>query len=334
LLVFNFLVTIPALLANIFYFYPNINSIHNMKFTNPIPIKDIAAKYNAEILGDSSLNVLGINEIHQVKEGDITFSDVKKYFDKALKSKATFIILNEKVEVIPEGKVVLVHPNPFEAYDSIVREHRPFDPLSMEVADSSVVHPSVILEPNVVIGNHVRIGVGTYIQANAVIHDYTVIGKNCQIGAGAIIGTDAFYFKRNTEGYKKWRSGGRVLIEDNVDIGAGCTINKGVSSNTTIGSGTKLDAQVHIGHDVTIGKNCLFAAQVGIGGNTTIEDEVILYGQVGVAQNLRIGTHAIVLAKSGVSKNLEGGKTYFGYPAQEVKDAYKDLAIIRQLRKK
>jgi UDP-3-O-[3-hydroxymyristoyl] glucosamine N-acyltransferase len=318
----------------LFYFYPNINSIHNMKFTNPIPIKDISAKYNAEILGDSSLNVLGINEIHQVKEGDITFSDVKKYFDKALKSKATFIILNEKVEVIPEGKVVLVHPNPFEAYDGIVREHRPFDPLSIEVADSSVLHPSVILEPNVVIGNHVRIGVGTYIQANAVIHDYTVIGKNCQIGAGAIIGTDAFYFKRNTEGYKKWRSGGRVLIEDNVDIGAGCTINKGVSSNTTIGAGTKLDAQVHIGHDVTIGKNCLFAAQVGIGGNTTIEDEVILYGQVGVAQNLRIGTHAIVLAKSGVSKNLEGGKTYFGYPAQEVKEAYKDLAIIRQLRKK
>jgi UDP-3-O-[3-hydroxymyristoyl] glucosamine N-acyltransferase len=305
-----------------------------MKFQNPIPIKEIAAKYNAEIIGDATLNVLGINEIHQVKESDITFSDVKKYFEKALKSAATFIILNEKVAVIPEGKVVLIHPNPFDVYDGLVREHRPFAPLSMEVAESSVVHPSVILEPNVVIGNHVRIGLGTYIQANAVIHDHTVIGKNCQIGAGSIIGTDAFYFKRNTEGYKKWRSGGRVVIEDNVDIGAGCTINKGVSSNTIIGAGTKLDAQVHIGHDVTVGKNCLFAAQVGIGGNTKIEDEVILYGQVGVAQNITIGTHAIVLAKSGVSKNLEGGKTYFGYPAQEVKEAYKDLAVIRQLRKK
>ena len=305
-----------------------------MKFPNPIPIKELAVKLNAEIFGDSTLKVLGINEIHQVKEGDITFSDVKKYFDKALKSAATFIILNEKVETIPEGKVVLLHPNPFEAYDSLVREFRPFDPLSQEVADSANVHSSVILEPNVVIGNHVRIGIGTYIQANVVIHDYTVIGKNCQIGAGAIIGTDAFYFKRNTEGYRKWRSGGRVVIEDNVDIGSGCTINKGVSSDTTIGAGTKLDSQVHIGHDVKVGKNCLFAAQVGIGGNTTIEDDVILYGQVGIAQNLIIGTKAVVLAKSGVSKNLEGHKTYFGYPAQEVKEAYRDLAVLRQLRKK
>ena len=155
-----------------------------------------------------------------------------------------------------------------------------------------------------------------------------------QIGAGSIIGTDAFYYKRNTEGYRKWRSGGRVVIEDNVDIGAACTINKGVSGDTTIGAGTKLDAQIHIGHDVTIGKNCLFAAQVGIGGNTIIEDEVILYGQVGVAQNIKIGRKAVVLAKSGVSKNLEGEKTYFGYPAQDVKDAYKDLAALRQLRKK
>ena len=305
-----------------------------MKFSQPISIKQIAAKIKARIIGDENAKALGINEIHQVKEGDITFSDVRKYFDTALKSKATFIILNEMVENIPEGKIILIHPNPFDAYDSIVREHRPFDPLSMEIAESSVVHHSVILEPNVVIGNHVRIGIGCYIQANAVIHDHTVIGKNVQIGAGSIIGTDAFYYKRNTEGYRKWRSGGRVVIEDNVDIGAACTINKGVSGDTTIGAGTKLDAQIHIGHDVTIGKNCLFAAQVGIGGNTIIEDEVILYGQVGVAQNITIGRKAVVLAKSGVSKNLEGEKTYFGYPAQDVKDAYKDLAALRQLRKK
>ena len=305
-----------------------------MKFDKPIPIQAIANRLKADIIGDDTLHAVGINEIHHVKAGDITFSDVKKYFEKALNSAATFIILNEIPDSIPEGKVVLIHSQPFEAYDSLVRQQRPFNPLSHEVADSAAIHPSVIFEPNVVIGNHVRIGQGSYIQANAVIHDFTVIGKNVNIGAGALIGTDAFYFKKNTEGYKKWRSGGRVVIEDNVDIGAGCTINKGVSSDTTIGAGTKIDCQVHIGHDAQIGKNCLIAAQAGISGNTVLEDEVIVYGQVGIAQNLRIGKKAIILAKSGVSKDLAGDKTYFGYPAQEVRDAYKELAILRQLRKK
>ena len=312
-----------------------------MKFEKPIPIQTIANRLKAEIIGNDTLSALGINEIHNVEAGDITFSDVKKYFEKALNSAATFIILNEKPDSIPDGKVVLIHPLPFEAYDNLVRSQRPFAPLSNEVADSAMIHPSVVFEPNVVIGNHVRIGIGCYIQANAVIHDFTVIGKNVTIGAGTLIGTDAFYFKRNAaedaengKMYKKWRSGGRVVIEDNVDIGAGCTINKGVSSDTTIGTGTKIDCQVHIGHDARIGKNCLIAAQAGISGNTIVEDEVIIYGQVGIAQNLRIGKKAIILAKSGVSKDLAGEKTYFGYPAQEVKDAYRELAILRQLRKK
>jgi UDP-3-O-[3-hydroxymyristoyl] glucosamine N-acyltransferase len=306
-----------------------------MKFDKPIPIKTIASQIGATILiGDDTLNALGINEIHNVREGDITFSDVEKYFDKALKSEATFIILNAVPENIPDNKVILIHPHPFDAYDGLVRQQRPFTPLSMDIAESAAIHPSVVFEPHVVIGNHVRIGAGSYIRANAVIDDFTVIGKNVVVGAGAIIGTDAFYFKKNTEGYKKWRSGGRVVIEDGVDIGSGCTINRGVSSDTIIGAGTKLDCQVHIGHDVVVGKNCLFAAQVGVGGNTTIEDEVVLYGQVGVAQNVKIGKKAIVLAKSGVSKSLAGDKTYFGYPAQEVKEAFKELATLRQLKNK
>jgi UDP-3-O-[3-hydroxymyristoyl] glucosamine N-acyltransferase len=313
-----------------------------MTFSEPISVQDLANRLNVlDILGDKNAKALGINEIHHVQTGDITFSDVKKYFEKALKSAASIIILNESVEVVPEGKTILIHPKPFDAYNQIALWMRPFTPLSNLAKKTAKIHPTVVIESNVAIGNHVEIGENTYIQANAVIHDYTIIGKNCQIGAGALIGTDAFYYKKTPQkegstepNFQKWRSVGRVVIEDHVDIGAGTTINKGVSSDTVIGMGTKIDCQVHIGHDTRIGKNCLIAAQAGVSGNSVLEDDVVLYGQVGIAQNLRIGKGAVVLAKSGVSKNLEGGKTYFGYPAQEARAAYKELAEIKQLIKK
>ncbi len=301
-----------------------------MQFSNPIPVKEIAEKIGARIIGDDSLMATGINEIHQVQKGDITFVDVKKYFDKSLKSDASIIILNEKVKC-PKGKALLLCDNPFEAYNSIVLEHRPFRPLTQHISETAVIHPSAIIEPNVVIGHHARIGKNTYIQSNVTIGEYTIIGNNVTIQAGSVIGTDAFYFKRTEEGYIPWRSGGRAIIEDGVGIGPGCTVNKGVSGDTIIGAGTKLDGQVHIGHDVVVGKNCLFAAQVGVAGNTTIGDEVVLYGQVGIAQNLKIGDKVVVLAKSGVSKNLEEGKAYFGYPANEARTAYKELAALRHL---
>jgi UDP-3-O-[3-hydroxymyristoyl] glucosamine N-acyltransferase len=165
-----------------------------------------------------------------------------------------------------------------------------------------------------------------------VIGPHTIIGENVVVGPGALIGPDAFYFKKMPDGEMvKWRSGGRVILEDHVDIGAGCTISKGVSGDTIIGRGSKLDCQVHIGHGVVVGKNCLFAAQVGIGGKTVIGDQVVLYGQVGVAQAIEIGSGAVVLAKSGVSKSLEGGKTYFGIPADEVREKYRELASLRLL---
>ncbi len=301
-----------------------------MKFTTPIPIQAIAKAINATIIGQADLLATGINEIHKVEKGDITFVDVEKYFDQSIQSNASIIILNKEV-ACPPGKALLLCDTPFEAYDSIVKEHRAFKPLSSAISDAAVIHPSAIIEPNVVIGHHVKIGKYCHIQANVTIYSHTIIGDHVTIQAGSIIGTDAFYFKRYPDQYKKWRSGGRVVIEDHVDIGAGCTVNKGVSGDTVIGQGSKLDCQVHIGHGVVVGKNCLFAAQVGIGGKTIIGDEVILYGQVGVAQNLSIGPKTVVLAKSGVSKSLEGGKTYFGAPAAEVKVRYKELAALRNL---
>lgn len=302
-----------------------------MKFPQPIPVSELATRFQAQVIGDTTLSATGINEIHKVEPGDIAFSDVKKYFEKTLSSPATVILLNEAVEC-PPGKVILVVPQPFEAYDSLVREFRPFEPLTEAISPRADIHPTAILEPGVVIAANVKIGAYCHIQANTYIGEYTLIGDYVSIGPNSIIGSDAFYYKKQPDGsFQKWRSGGRVLLHDRVDIGAGCTINKGVSGDTIIGEGSKLDCQIHIGHGVVVGKNCLFAAQVGIGGKTIIEDNVVLYGQVGVAQAITIGKGAIVLATSGVSKSLEGGKTYFGAPAEEIREKYKELAALRQL---
>lgn len=302
-----------------------------MKFSQPIPVRVLAERFQAQLIGDESLVATGINEIHKVEPGDIAFSDAPKYFEKTLKSAATVLLLNAPAEC-PLGKVILVVAQPFEVYDALVREHRPFEPLTSPVSHRASVHPTVIMEPGVVLAPNVSIGAHCYIQANVYIGEHTQIGSHVNIGPGTIIGSDAFYFKQRPDGSRqKWRSGGRVIIHDHVDIGAGCTINKGVSGDTVIGEGSKLDCQIHIGHGAVIGRNCLFAAQVGIGGKTVVGDNVVLYGQVGVAQALHIGAGAVVQAKSGVSKSLEGGKTYFGTPADEVRTKYKELVALRQL---
>jgi UDP-3-O-[3-hydroxymyristoyl] glucosamine N-acyltransferase len=146
-----------------------------------------------------------------------------------------------------------------------------------------------------------------------------------------VIGSDAFYFKKKPEGYDKMISAGRVVIHNRVEIGSLCSIDKGVSGDTIIGEGTKLDNQIHIGHDTVIGKNCLFAAQVGIAGVVIIEDDVILWGQVGVQKDLTIGKGAVILGKSGISKSIAGGKVYFGAPVEDARDKWKEMALIRKL---
>ncbi len=302
-----------------------------MKFPAPIPVKDLAQKLNAEIIGDDTLVATGINEIHKVETGDITFSDLPKYFKKSLQSAATIIILNEKTEC-PKGKALLICESPFKAYDQLIREYRPMRPLTVQIDPSAKIHPSTIIEPGVVIAHEVTIGENCHIQANVVIMEHTVIGNNVTIQAGSMIGTDAFYFKRHEDKtFEKWRSGGRVVIGDHVDIGACCTINKGVSGDTVIGEGSKLDCQVHVGHGVEIGKNCLIAGQVGIGGKTIIEDNVVLYGQVGLSPRIRIGEGAVISAQSGVSKSLAPKKAYFGSPADEIRVKQKELAALRHL---
>lgn len=301
-----------------------------MKLLKPTPLSELAEIIQAEIVGDAHALVTGINEIHKVESGDLMFVDVQKYFKKAFQSAATFILINEKASA-PVGKHLLVCSDPFSAYNQLVAHFAPSRPLSAQISESAEIHPTVILEPNVVIGHQVKIGAGSYIRANTVIHEGTVIGKNVIIQSGSVLGTDAFYFKKRTTQYEKMNSCGRVVIEDNVEIGSCCTIDRGVSGDTVIGEGSKLDNQVHVAHGVVIGKHCVIAAQVGIAGKTILKDGVKLWGQVGVAPRLHLEEGVEVYAQSGVSRNLAGGQAYFGSPAIPAKDWFSEYRAVKRL---
>jgi len=304
-----------------------------MRFEKPVPVSWIAEFIGAKLIGNAEGNATGINEIHKVGEGDVVFVDHPKYYDICIQSAATFIIINKET-ACPDGKALLIVADPFEAYVKLVDHFRPFEPSMRMVSHKSTIDSTTVVMPNAYIGNHVSIGSNCIIYPNVTILDHCVIGTNVIIQAGAVIGSDAFYYNKKTNRdvhYKKMNSCGRVIIEDFVEIGAGCTIDRGVSGDTIIGAGTKMDNLVHIGHDTTIGKNCLFAAQVGIAGATIIEDDVILWGQVGVSKTLTVGKGAVLYAQSGVSSSLEGGKNYFGSPAVDAKEKMKELVWIKRI---
>lgn len=304
-----------------------------MRFEKPVSLTEIAQLIHAEMIGNTSASATGINEIHKVEEGDLAFVDHPKYYDTCIKSAASFIIINKKTD-FPEGKALLIVDEPFEAYLKIVSHFRPFKPSMKMISDTVTVGEGTIIMPNSYIGNHVTIGKNCIIHPNVTILDQVVIGDDVIIQAGTVIGSDAFYYNKKTNRdvhYKKMISCGRVVIENEVEIGAGCTIDRGVTGDTLIGAGTKMDNLVQIGHDTTVGKNCLFAAQVGIAGATTIEDNVILWGQVGVSKTLTIGKDAVLYAQSGVQATLDGGKNYFGSPAVEAKEKMKELVWIKRI---
>ncbi|HTQ26682.1 MAG TPA: UDP-3-O-(3-hydroxymyristoyl)glucosamine N-acyltransferase [Puia sp.] len=304
-----------------------------MKFPTPVPLAWLSDFLGAKLIGDQQGQATGINEIHKVEQGDLVFVDHPKYYDKCLQSAATYIIINKPVDC-PPGKALLVVDQPFEAYLAIVKHFRPFEPAVKSISDSAVVGEGTYIYPGAFIGHHVSIGKNCCIHPQVVIMDHCVIGDNVVIQAATVIGSDAFYYnsKKDREvWYKKMLSCGRVVIEDDVEIGAGCTIDRGVTGDTVIGRGTKLDNMIHIGHDTVTGKNCLFAAQVGIAGAVEIGNGVILWGQVGVSKTLSIGDNTVVYAQSGVPASLPAGKVFFGSPAEDASVKMKELVWIKRI---
>ena len=193
-----------------------------MKLPSPIKVLDLAKQLAPnKIIGNQAFEIIGINEIHKVVAGDLTFVDVAKYYQKALNSAASVILINQAITP-PIGKTLIVLAEPFEAYNKLVRQYRPFRPLNAHLSETSLIHPSTILEPNVIIGNHVKIGKNCYIQANVTIRDYTIIGDNVIIQSNTVIGGDAFYFIRRDGAdllYDKLENTGRTIIEDHVGKG-------------------------------------------------------------------------------------------------------------------
>ena len=310
-----------------------LQKFSDMKFSSPIAIQWMADFLGALLIGNKEGFTTGINEIHKVETGDLVFVDHPKYYNKCIQSAAGFIIINKAVDC-PPGKALLVVDQPFEAYLSIVKYFRPFEPASKNISDTALIGEGTYIYPNAFIGHQVRIGSHCVIHPNVTILDHCIIGDRVIIQAGTVIGSDAFYYNTKKDRdvwYKKMLSCGRVIIEDDVEIGAGCTIDRGVTHDTRIGRGSKLDNMIHIGHDTVMGNNCLIAAQVGIAGAVDIGNGVILWGQVGVSKTLSIADNVTVYAQSGIITNLETGKIYFGSPAEEAAEKKRELVWVKRI---
>lgn len=305
-----------------------------MKFPTAVSVEWMQQFLNASVKGNTNSLVKGINEIHKVEKGDVCFVDHPKYYTKCLESAADFIIINSADVNIPEGKIIFIVDEPFECYLKIVNHFRPFISSNQNISSTAIIGKNSIIMPNVFIGDFVTIGDNCIIHSSVSLMPYTQIGNSVIIQSNTVIGSDAFYYntKKNREvWYKKMQSCGEVIIEDDVEIGAGCTIDRGVTSSTIIGKGTKMDNMIHIGHDTCIGKNCLIAAHVVIAGAVIIKDGVTIWGQVVINKTLTIGENAVLLGKTGVGGSLEGNKTYWGTPAQDANIAKRELIWIKRI---
>lgn len=301
-----------------------------MKFPRTYELQEIADLIDCEYVGRADFPVNGMNEIHGVASGEIVFVDHPKYYDKALESSASVVLINKEVEC-PEGKALLLSDDPFRDFNKLATHFRPFIAFAKADKSEQKIGENTVIEPGVHLGKKVSIGNNCIIHAGVIINDHVIIGNNVEIHSGTILGADAFYYKRRPDGYDKLKSCGRVIVEDHVEIGAACTIDRGVTGDTRIGHGSKLDNQVHVGHDTILGKHVLIASQTGISGCVVVEDDVTIWGQAGITSGISITKGTVIAAKSGVSKSITKAQTVAGTPAMDIKQKYREMAALRQL---
>jgi UDP-3-O-[3-hydroxymyristoyl] glucosamine N-acyltransferase len=327
-----------------------------------ITVGEIAKLTGAELVrnADPARTVSGIAALDRGGPSDLVFLDHARSADQARSSAAGACLTNRRLaESVPPSTALLVVEEPFQAFVDVARALfpdalRPSSLFSSEgavpgIAPGAVMHPSarlesgVAIDPGAVVGAGAEIGSGTVIGANAVIGANVRIGRNCAIGpnvsvahaligdrvilhAGCLIGQDGSGFAISPDGHRKIPQIGRVIIQDDVEIGGGTAIDRGGLGDTIIGEGTKIDNQVQVGHNVVIGRHCVLVAQVGIAGSVVLEDYVMLERQVGVADNLTIGEGAKVGAQSAVMSNIPAGQSWLGYPAKRRRDAREEAS--------
>ena len=329
------------------------------KKAGPFDLKTIAAKISAEIRNDDgSLKIDDVAPLDAAGPSQISFFDNPKYKDALTQTKAGAVILAPSaVEFAPEGAALLVVDMAYPSYAAVALMFYPHVSAAPGVSPAAHVDPSAKLADDVTIGTGavisagVEIGAGSSVGPNTVIGEGVMIGRNCAIAAnvtlshtligdrviihpGARIGQDGFGFAMGAHGHQKIPQLGCVVIQDDVDIGANTTIDRGSGPDTVIGAGSKIDNQVQLAHNVVIGRNCVIVSQVGISGSAKLGDFVVAGGQVGIAGHLEIGDGAMLAARTGVPSDLPGGQQYGGTPARPMSQWRRELAAVAILAKR
>lgn len=305
-----------------------------MTFQQPLTIDELLQLigHPVTIKGDASLKVAGINELHSVRKGDLTFVDSEKYYTRILQSDASVILINNAEVECPDGKTLLVSEDPLRDYLAVVEHFVHFTPQDTPIHPSAVIGEGTVIQPLVFIGENVRIGKNCVIHSNVSIYADTVIGDNVVIHSNSTIGADACYFQKRPDGWLKFTSCGDTYIGNNVEIGCNCCIDRGVSGTTYIGDGTVFDNLVQVGHDTHIGKRVLLGAQCGIAGCTYIDDDCKIWAKAAVNKDLYIAKGTILLALSAIDKDVkEEGRTLFGMPAGDAPQRWREMAMMRRL---
>lgn len=313
-------------------------------------LEKLSTLLGGKIKGDKVQEITGLAPFFQAKKGEVTFAAEDKFLTKLGETNATVLVVPKLEKYLPNKTYIVVEKNPRELMPILLKFFKKEVMFPVKaIEDSAVIGEGVRIAPNVYIGHRAKIGndvtihpnvyigqdviigEGSILYPNSVIREFCILGKNCILQPGAIIGSDGFGYTKVDGNNMKIEQIGRVILEDDVEIGANTTIDRGAIGDTIIKKYTKIDNLVQLGHNVIVGENCFVISQVGIAGSTEVGDNCTLAGQVGIAGHIKIGDNVILGAKSGITGNIASNQILSGNPPLNVKDHLKIKASLKKL---